>query len=425
MERIVLGKVARRLIPFIALLYAVNILDRNNIGVASLAMKPDLGFSDKVYGFGAGIFFLGYFLFEIPSNLILEKVGARLWITRILVTWGIVSVGMMFVTNAGWFYFMRFLLGVAEAGFYPGVILYLTYWFPTAQRAQAVARFVAVSAIVGVLGGPLSGQLLRLDGLGSLKGWQWLFLLEGLPACLLGFVAIRYLTDRPEKAGWLKKEERDWLVAKLASERREREETHKHLSLADALKSPRLLHFAGLFFLYVAAGYGVGFFAPLIFKGMTNWTAQKISFLTALPGLVGAVSMLWSANHSDKTGERRLHVAAGAAIAAVGVTCLALAPNPYLALGAMALTELGRGIVQGPFWAMPTSILSRVAAAGGIAFINALGNLGGFAGPYAMGWLKDYTGGYQTGLFLLAGMNVGAAVLAVLVPKAPPHTDAR
>ena len=425
MERIVLGKVAKRLIPFIALLYAFNILDRTNIGVASLQMKPDLGFSDTVYGLGAGIFFLGYFIFEIPSNLILEKVGARLWITRILFTWGVVSAAMMFVKTAGWFYFMRFLLGIAEAGFYPGIILYLTYWFPTVQRAQAVARFVAVSAIVGVLGGPVSGQLLRLDGLGGLQGWQWLFLLEGLPSCLLGFVAIRWLTDSPEKAEWLTGEERQWLVEKLASERQVREDTHKHLSLLDALKSPRLMHFAFLFFLYVSAGYGVSFFAPLIFKGMTTWTDQKISFLTALPGLVGACSMLWSAHHSDKTGERRLHVASGAAIAAVGVVLLALARDPYLALGAMAFAELGRGIVQGPFWAMPTSLLSRAAAAGGIALINSIGNLGGFVGPKAMGWLKDQTGGYQTGLFLLSGLLVGAAVLAVLVPKAPAPQEAR
>ena len=425
MERVVLGKVARRLIPFIALLYAFNILDRTNIGIASLTMKPDLGFSDKVYGLGAGIFFLGYFLFEIPSNLALEKVGARLWITRILVTWGLISAAMMFVKTALWFYIMRFLLGIAEAGFYPGIILYLTYWFPSNQRAQAVARFVAVSAIVGVLGGPLSGQLLRLDGLAGLKGWQWLFVLEGIPSCLMGIIAIRYLIDKPENAGWLTGEEKSWLVSTLASERTQREETHNHLSLGDALKSRRLMHITGIFFFYVTAGYGLSFFAPQIFKAQTDWSAQKIAFLTALPGLVGAAAMLWGAHHSDKTGERRLHVACGAGIAAIGMTLVALSPHPYLTLLAMSVVELGRGIVQGPFWAMPTSILSRTAAAGGIAFINSVGNLGGFAGSYAMGWLKDYTGGYKSGLFLLAAFLLTSGLLAVLVPKTSAPRQAR
>lgn len=419
MERTVLSKVAKRLIPFIALLYAFNILDRTNISIASLTMKPDLGFSDTVYGLGAGIFFLGYFIFEIPSNLILEKVGARVWIARILFTWGAVSAAMLLVKTAPWFYVMRFLLGIAEAGFYPGIILYLTYWFPTVQRAQAVARFVAVSAIVGVLGGPLSGQLLRLDGLLGMHGWQWLFLLEGLPSCILGFFALKYLTDKPENATWLHDEERKWLVQKLASEKSEREETHKHLSLLDALKSPKLLHFAAIFLLYVSAGYGVSFFVPQIFKAQTDWSNGKIAFLSALPGLVGAASMLWSAHHSDKTGERRLHVATGAGIAAVGVVCIAFSPNPILTLLAMALAELGRGIVQGPFWAMPTSVLSGAAAAGGIAFINSIGNLGGFVGPFAMGWLRDRTNGYQAGLLLLAVLLVGASILAVLVRIEP------
>lgn len=416
MEHTVLGKVAKRLIPFIALLYAFNILDRTNISVAALTMKPDLHFSDTVYGLGAGIFFLGYFLFELPSNLILERVGARVWIARILFTWGAVSAAMLFVKTPGWFYFMRFLLGVAEAGFYPGIILYLTYWFPTAQRAQAVARFVAVSALVGIFGGPLSGQLLKLNGQLGLLGWQWLFLLEGLPSCLLGFVALRYLTDRPEKAEWLSGEEKAWLIARLATERKEREETHQHLSLTDAIKSPRLMHFAAIFFLYVSAGYGVTFFVPQIYKAQTTWDSQTIALVAALPGIAGAIAMLLSAAHSDRTGERKYHVAFGAGLAALGVVGVALSPQPYLTFTFLVLAEFGRGIVQGPFWAMPTSLLSGAAAAGGIAVINSVGNLGGFAGPYAMGWLKDKTNSYQTGLFLLASLLVGAAILAVLVP---------
>lgn len=423
MEQAVLRKVAKRLIPFIALLYAFNILDRTNISVASLTMKPDLQFSDSIYGLGAGIFFLGYFLFELPSNLILEKVGARKWIARILFTWGAVSAAMMFVKTPMQFYAMRFLLGIAEAGFYPGIILYLTYWFPTVERAQAVARFVAVSALVGLFGGPLSGQLLKLNGQLGLLGWQWLFLLEGLPSCLLGFFALRYLTDSPEKADWLTSDEKNWLIARLSKEKREREETHNHLSLGDALRSPRLMHFAFIFFFYVSAGYGVDFFAPQIYKAQTTWDNQTISLVAALPGLAGAIAMLLSAAHSDKTGERKYHVAFGAILGAVGAVGAAFSPHPYLTLTALIVFAFGRGIVQGPFWAMPTSLLSGAAAAGGIAIINSIGNLGGFAGPYAMGWLKERTQGYQTGLLLLAGLLICSAVLAALVPTREKHKN--
>ena len=414
MERATLGKVARRLIPFIALIYAFNILDRTNIGVASLTMKPDLGFSNTVYGFGAGMFFIGYFFFEAPSNLILEKVGARIWIARIMFTWGLISSAMMFVTTPFWFYTTRFLLGVAEAGFYPGMILYLTYWFPTAQRAQAVARFVAVSAIVGVVGGPLSGLLLGLDGLGGLKGWQWLFLLEGIPSCLLGFLVLSYMTDRPEKAHWLTDRERVWLIQKLAAEATQREEKHG-LTLRQAFQSPKILHFCAIFFLYVSAGYGLGFFTPQIFKAQTTWSDQFIALVSALPGLAGALAMLLSAAHSDKTGERKYHVAFGAALGAFGIVLVALSGDPFFTLGALVVVSIGTGICQGPFWAMPTSMLTGAAAAGGIAFINSVGNLGGFAGPAAMGKLKDLTNSYQTGLFVLAGMLLGAAILSALV----------
>ncbi|MBC8138517.1 MAG: MFS transporter [Fibrella sp.] len=418
MERNVLGKVAKRLIPFIAILYAFNILDRTNIGIASLTMKPDLGFSDLVYGTGAGMFFIGYFFFEAPSNLILEKVGARLWIARIMFTWGAISAGMMFVTTDFWFYTMRFLLGVAEAGFYPGMILYLTYWFPTAQRAQAVARFVAVSAVVGVVGGPISGALLGLNGIGGLKGWQWLFLLEGIPSCLLGFAVLYYMTDRPEKAHWLSDSERGWLIGRLAQEREHRDKQHG-LSLWQALKSPAILHFCAIFFLYVSAGYGLGFFTPQIFKALTKWDSQTISFVVALPGLAGAFAMILSAAHSDRTCERKYHVAFGAALGAVGIAIAALSGNPYLTIAALVVFSIGSGICQGPFWAMPTSMLSGAAAAGGIAFINSVGNLGGFAGPFAMGWLKDATGSYQVGLFVLAGMMLGAALLAAAARHSP------
>ncbi len=418
MERHVLRKVARRLIPFIALLYAFNILDRTNISIAALTMKPDLAFSDSVYGLGAGMFFVGYFFFEVPSNLILEKVGARRWIARILFTWGAISAAMLFVKTPNQFYGMRFLLGLAEAGFYPGMILYLTYWFPTAQRAQAVARFVAVSAIVGVLGGPLSGQLLRLDGLAGMRGWQWLFLLEGVPSCLLGFAALRYLTDRPEVATWLSDDERRWLTTRMESERAHRD-SHHGFTFAQAIKSPVVLHFAALFFFYVSAGYGLGFFVPQIFKAQTTWSDQTISLVAALPGLPGALAMLLGAAHSDRTCERRKHVGFGLAVAAVGLVCTALSGNPAYTLASLVLVNLGTGSIQGPFWAMPTSMLSGAAAAGGIAFINSVGNLGGFVGPVLMGKFRDMTGDYRYGLFALAGMQLLAAILGLLARHDP------
>ncbi len=418
LENTVLKKLNRRLIPFIAVLYVFNILDRTNIGIASLTMKPDLNFSDSVYGLGAGMFFIGYFFFEVPSNLVLEKFGARLWIARIMITWGIISSCMMFVKSAPMFYGLRFLLGVAEAGFYPGMILYLTYWFPTVQRAQAVARFVAVSAIVGVLGGPLSGQLLKINGVLGLKGWQWLFLLEGIPSCILGVVVLFYMTDRPEKATWLRPEERSWLIAKLQSEIKTRQEKH-HLSFREALTNRDLLHYCALFLCFVSAGYGLGFFVPQIFKAQTDWSDQKISFLTALPGIAGAASMLLGARHSDKTCERKYHVAAGTTLGAVGMVLLLLSPSPSISLVALTILAIGTGSIQGPFWAMPTSMLTGAAAAGGIALINSVGNLGGFVGPVLMGKLKDATGGYQSGLICLAGLLLGASVLSALARHDP------
>lgn len=417
-ERRILSKVARRLVPFIALCYAFNMLDRTNIGIASLTMKADLHFSDTIYGLGAGMFFIGYFFFEVPSNLILERVGARKWIARIMITWGAVSAAMLFVRTPFQFYAMRFLLGIAEAGFYPGIILYMTYWFPTAQRAQAVARFVAVSSFVGVLGGPLSGLLLKLDGVNGLQGWQWLFLLEGLPSCLVGLAVLRYLTDKPETANWLTEDERSFLVARLARESAHRAKKHG-ITLGQAFSNPHILHFCALFFLYVVAGYGLGFFVPQILKAQTVWSDQKIAFVASLPGLAGAASMLLCAARSDRSLERRRYISVGTLVGAIGIVGAALSPYPVLTVACLICVELGRGAVQGPFWAMPTSMLTGAAAAGAIAFINSVGNLGGFAGPYLMGFLKDKTGGYQTGMFVLAGMLVGASVLALFARHSP------
>jgi MFS family permease len=369
------------------------------------------------------MFFVGYILLEVPSNLILERVGARVWIARIMFTWGVISSAMLFVRTPFQFYSMRFLLGLAEAGFYPGMILYLTYWFPTAQRARAVARFVAVSAVVGVLGGPVSGLLLGMNGWLGLKGWQWLFLIEGIPSCLLGFAVLRYLTDRPEQARWLKPAERDWLIVRLTAERQHRQR-RLSLSFADALKHPDLLLYAAIFFLYLCAGSGLGFFVPQILKAQTTWTDQQIASAGALPGLAGAVAMLVAASLSDRTCERKRYFAAGAAFAAVGIALTALSPAPWFTLAALVWVSIGSGICQGPFWAMPTSMLTGAAAAGGIAFINSLGNLGQFAGPFLMGRLKDVTGEYEAGLFALAATMLMAGMLTLRARHDPAHERA-
>jgi MFS family permease len=412
----VLWKVSLRLLPFLFLLYVLNILDRVNVGFARLQMLGDLGLDgetgERVYGLGAGIFFIGYFIFEVPSNLILRRMGARRWIARILMSWGLVSVSMMFVTAPWQFYMLRFLLGVAEAGFFPGIILYLSYWFPARQRAKAVARFMTGSAITSLIGSPLSGAILYYcHGSGGLAGWQWLFLLEGLPTVLLGFVTLYYLTDRPEQARWLAPPERAWLAERMRQEEAYRDRQHG-ITLGQTFANPRVWLLCALYFTVSMGANSYGLYLPKVLAiHFTAANAFEIGLLAALPALVTIVSMVAVAMHSDATGERRWHVPVPAFLAATGWTLAAFAPSPWLALASLALAYLGMMSMLAPFWSLPTSFLSGAAAAGGIAFINSVGNLGGFAGPYAISQVKAATDSFTGGFLILgAALAVGGCL---------------
>jgi len=413
LERTTLRAVSRRLIPFLFLLYVVSFLDRVNVGFAALEMNRDLGLSPAVYGFGAGIFFIGYSLFEVPSNLILARVGARRWIARIMITWGLIAAGMMFVRGPLSFYVLRFLLGVAEAGFFPGIIFYLSGWFPAEARARAIARFMTAIPVSGMIGGPISGALLGLGGLGGVTGWQWLFLLEGLPAVVLGLVVLRILPDGPERAAWLAPEQRTWLVARLATERARCIE-HHDFSVTRALSSGIVWKLGLLVFLSVSFGqYALSLWLPQIVRGFSGLSNLQVGFVSAIPNLVAVIAMVIVASHSDRTGERCLHIAATSAIAAFGFLGCALVRSPALALMFLSLAAAGCLSAHGPFWPLPSKFLTGAAAAGGIGLINSLSNLSGFAGPYAIGLLNSASGDFRTGFLLLACVPLAGMALAL------------
>jgi MFS transporter, ACS family, tartrate transporter len=409
------AKVTRRLIPFMFVLYIVAFLDRVNVGFAALQMNEDLGFSEAVYGLGAGIFFIGYFLFEVPSNLILERIGARVWIARIMITWGTISMAMFLVQGPVSFYVLRFLLGVAEAGFFPGMILYLTYWFPARERAQKVALFMIAVPIAGVIGSPLSGALLTLDGLAGLAGWQILFLAEGLPAVILGFVVFFYLPDGPNDARWLEPEERSWLREALERENRDKVNQGRYTA-RQALTSGRVWLLCAVYFGIVTSLYGVSLWLPLIIEDFSGLGEFAVGLLGAIPYVAGAVGMVLFARHSDTTGERRWHVAVATVVATTGLVLTGLVGTvPALEMVALALAALGIYSTLATFWSLPTAFLSGTAAAAGIALINSFGNLGGFVGPYIVGYLSDTTGNFYAGLLLLAALVLVAGLLTLAV----------
>jgi len=416
-----LRKITWRLIPFLFVLYVIAWLDRVNVGFAALEMNADLGFSSATFGLGSGIFFLGYCLFEIPSNIILERVGARLWIARIMVTWGLISAGLMLVRAPSLFYMLRFLLGAAEAGFFPGVIYYLSLWYPTAQRARAIAAFMTAVPVTGLIGGPLSGALLGLDGIYGLKGWQWLFLLEGLPAMVLGISVIFCLNDRPETTRWLAPAERDWLVETLAAERNAcllRPDIRVALTDGTVWK-------LGITFLLVAAGfYGYSFWAPLIIKSLTGLSNFEVGLVLGAISAVTIVGMLLNSYHSDRTGERAIHIAMPLLVSAAGLVGCALLRQPVLAIIALALVPLGHCASYGPFWSMPTQFLTGPAAAAGIALVTMIANVGGFAGPALIGLLKTRTGTHTDAFLLLGGLAVIATLLALTIgPAQAPSSE--
>jgi MFS transporter, ACS family, tartrate transporter len=408
------AKVTRRLIPFLFLSYVVAYLDRVNIGFAAKAMQADLGLSNQVYGVGAGLFFLGYFLFEIPSNLILERVGARRWIARIMIVWGLVSMATMFVVGRQSFYGMRILLGLAEAGFFPGVILYLTYWVPAGERAKNGALFMMAAPVAMIIGAPVSALLLAMDGTLGLEGWQWLFLLEGLPAAVLGVMALWWLTDRPEHAAWLAPAERDWLSTEMAREQATRAAGHK--GVLQSLLSSRVWLLNIVYFLNTTVTYGLFLWLPTILADASGYSGLRLSFITMIPFVFALVAMVIVGKHSDRTGERKGHVALCALVAAVGVVlAVRFQGNIPLLVLSFTLCQIGQRSVMPPFWAIPPIFLGGSAAAAGIALINSIGNLGGYAGPTIMGWLREQTGGFSEGLLVLATALLIEAIIVLTI----------
>jgi ACS family tartrate transporter-like MFS transporter len=415
----VLARVTARLIPLLFCCYVIAYIDRINVGFAKLHLRDVLGVDpgvfSSVYGLGAGLFFIGYFLFEVPSNLILQRVGARVWIARIMIVWGLISMGFMFLKGVTMFYVMRFLLGAAEAGFFPGVILYLTYWYPAQERARTVALFALGGVVAGVVGSPISGTLLGLDGVWGLAGWQWLFFLEAVPAVLIGFVVLLVLPNGPQEARWLSDREKAWIQARLSADASGADSSQGH-RLKDVFTSGRVWLLCLVYFLLNVGSYGYEMWLPTIVKGLSGQSDAVVGVINAAPYFVAGVVMLLFGKHSDRTGERRGHVSLAATSAAVGFALAALLKNPWLAMAGLTLAFAGLKSTLGPFWAMSTAFLSGTAAAGGIALINSVGNLGGFFGPYLVGVVKDSTGSNTLALLLLGGALLGMGIFALAIP---------
>ncbi|PYQ98124.1 MAG: MFS transporter [Acidobacteria bacterium] len=416
LEHRTIAKVTTRLVPFLIVCFFVAYLDRVNVSFAALTMNKDLGLSASAFGFGAGIFFLAYFLFEVPSNLFLERVGARRWIARIMFTWGVLSGGMAFIVGEKSFYVLRVLLGIAEAGFFPGVIFFLTLWFPAVYRARIVGYFMAAIPLSTVIGAPVSGLLLGLDGFMNMKGWQWLFTLEAAPALILSVIVFFFLTDRPADATWLEPEERAWLVARLEQERRQREMVRRY-SVTQALLDPKVLALSLVYFGAVATNYGLSFFLPQIVKafGVSNFQAGLVA---ALPYIAGLVSIVLWGRRSDRKLERRFHLAFPLFVASAGIAISTALNDPTMKMVALSVAGFGIFGCLPVFWTFPAAFLSGAAAAGGIALINSIGNLAGFAGPYAMGRIKDVTGSYTGGLLSLSAVGFIAMIIVLAL-----HSD--
>jgi len=413
MEVRTIAKVTRRLVPFLMICYFVAYLDRVNVGFAALTMNADLGLSQTAFGFGAGIFFIAYFIFEVPSNLMLERFGARKWIARIMLSWGILSGAMAFIphiasatgmSNEYAFYLIRVLLGAAEAGFFPGIIFYLTLWYPSVYRARIVGYFMAAIPLSTVIGAPISGALLYLHGGLGLAGWQWMFIVEAVPAILLAFVVFFYLTDRPADAAWLAPDERAWLAERLDSERRQREQVREY-TVAQVMIDPRVLGLSLVYFGAVATNYGLSFFLPQIVQAF-GFNTLLTGLISATPYVVGTIGMVWWGRRSDRLVERRFHTAFPLFVAAAGIAISTALDDPLLKMISLCVAGFGIFACLPVFWTLPTAFLSGAAAAAGIAVINSIGNLAGFAGPFAMGWIKDHTGSYAGGLLLLAGLGI-------------------
>jgi ACS family tartrate transporter-like MFS transporter len=416
-EARVTRKLQTRILPFVMLLYLVSFLDRVNVGFAAFTMNRALGLTDAMFGFGGGIFFIGYIAFQVPANLMMMRMGARGWIARVVVAWGIVSMASAFVVGPHSFYAMRFLLGIAESGFFPGTLLYLSLWFPARQRALAIAAFMAAAPLSSAIGSPISGALMELPRIAGLANWQWLYIIEGFPAIVLGFLTLKVLTDTPEQATWLDADERTWLMDTLHSELAH-DTTHPGIVAAAwaALRDPRVL---GLAFIYsgTSAGlYAIGFWAPLLIKQF-GFSAMTVGWLIALPSIVAVVGMLAWARQSDRTLERVWHVAIPCLLGCVGLVWAGYAQAALPVILALAVASFGVNAAKPPMWAIPSMFLSGSSAAAGIALINSLGNLGGFVGPLVIGWMKTRWGSYTEGLLVVGACAAASAVVMLAMRR--------
>ncbi len=415
-ESALYSKVTRRLIPLLFLCYVAAYLDRVNVGFAKLSMLKDLHFSETIYGFGAGIFFVGYFIFEVPSNVILHKLGARLWIARVMITWAIISAAMMFVKTPMGFYVLRFLLGAAEAGLFPGVILYLTYWYPSARRGRIIAMFMTGIPVSGVLGGPLSGWILHTaEGANGLAGWQWLFIIEAIPSVILGLVIILLLDRGIEQAKWLTPEEKRVLAANIAADSKD----VASQSFRDGFMRPMVWALSGIYLFFIMGLYGVGFWLPTLIKGSGVTDPLEIGLLTALPYAAAAAAMILVGQSSDASRERRWHIAVPGVIGTAGWCLAVYAGTGNVALAMIGLTVATIGVLTTlcQFWCLPTAILAGAAAATGVAVVNSFGNLAGFVSPYVIGWIIDTTHSTDLGVYTLAACLAIGSVLVLALPK--------
>jgi len=410
-------KVTWRIIPFCFVLYIISYLDRANVGYAALQMNKELALSSEAFGFASGIFFFGYFLFEVPSNIMMNKFGARVWIARILLTWGAVSVATGFVQNSTQLYIARFLLGVAEAGFFPGIIIYLTYWFRKKEQATTIAMFTAAIPVSYLIGAPLSTAIMDLfDGVAGMGGWRWMLLLEGAPAVVGGLACFFLLTDRPEQAGWLKPDEKAWLTSELDHERASQGQKVAHLGTWAAISNPKVLYLSAIYFVYQCGSLGVGYWMPQIIKGFgTSLSNTQIGLIAMLPYAVATVGMIVWSRRSDRTGERKMHSAWPLLLSGVSLLGAGLVGSAGLSMVCIALALTGLYAFKAPFWAVPTLFLSRATAAVSIAAINSIGNLRGFVGPYFIGVIKGWTGSTAGGLIFLAILVLISFVMMALM----------
>jgi ACS family tartrate transporter-like MFS transporter len=414
-ERALVRKITWKIIPFVFILYVISYLDRANIGYAALQMNKELALTSEAFGLVSGIFFIGYFLFEVPSNVALNRFGARVWIARILLTWGVISVACGFVQNATHLYILRFLLGVAEAGFFPGIIVYLTYWFRQKELATTVALFTAAIPVSYIIGAPMSTWIMdNVNWLGW-SGWRWMLVLEGIPAVLGGILCFLYLTDRPQQAKWLSQAEKDWLLGEQEKDRKSRPAA-VHLDLKKTITNPRVLYLSFIYFVYQCGSLGTGYWMPQIIKSFSaSLSHTQVGLIAMIPYLIATIVMIYWSRSSDRRNERRLHSAIPLGVAALAMLATGLVADPVVSITMISLSLAGLYAFKSPFWALPTLFLSRESASVSIAIINSIGNLGGFVGPFFIGYVKGTTHSATTGLMLLAGLVCVAFFMTVFI----------